>query len=280
MEYLLISLALINCLQFKNESMNILKFKYIVIIAGIVFLITSCNKSKPRKEKEEETVIKDPVKKLLVPVKLESKTLVINIKYYEGSAFISEIKSSDRYSYNIRYKDQLPYIIDKYINKVPIQYIDYRRTANKDLKIVFFDVDGDLSTPTGSLILKQNIQNQVTAIQVSGNGYSYPYTESEWHYSPSGNLSNITVGASSIKYTHDEKNGIFKNVQHTQLLFLAIDLPFFSADMNNRLSYSNTDMPNENTDFEYKYNTDGYPTQFSIIKSKQTFTITYIELPQ
>lgn len=279
MEYLLISLALINRLQFKNESMNILKFKYIAIIAGIIFLITSCNKSKPRKEKEEETVIEEPVKKLLIPIKLESKPLVINIKYYEGSAFISEIKSSDG-NFNITYKDQLPYTIDKYINKVHTQYIDYRKTANKDSKITFFDVNDAVSTPTGSLILKQNIQNQVTAIQASGSGHSYPYNESEWHYSTSGNLSNITTKASSIKYTHDEKNGIFKNVQHTQLLFLAIDLPLFSSDMNNRLSYSNTDMPNENTDFEYKYNVDGYPTQFTIIKSKQTFTISYIELPQ
>lgn len=265
--------------------MNILKFKCIAIITGIVFLIPSCSKNKPNKEEKDEPIIKEPIKELFLPIKLESGNLIITLKYKENSALISEVKTSDGYRFKIIYKDGLPSQYDKYAGKKLIQSIYCIRVPDKDLKVTFFDVDGQASTPTGFLLLKQNIQNQATAIQASGSGHSFPYQDSEWHYSSSGNLSSITINDSptktaSIKYTHDEQNGIFKNAQHSQLLFLVLDFPLFSADANNRLSYSNTDTPSENTSFTYQYDADGYPTQYTTTKSKQTFKITYMKLQQ
>jgi len=265
--------------------MNILKFKCIAIIIGVVFLIPSCTKNRPNKEEKDEPIIKEPIKELFLPIKLESDNLVITLKYNENSTHISEIKTSNGYRFKIIYKDGLPSQYDKYVGKKLIQSIYCIRVPDMDLKVTFFDVEGQASTPTGFLILKQNSQNQVTAIQASGSGHTFPYKDSEWYYSLSGNLSSITINDSptkiaSIKYTHDEQNGIFKNAQHCQLLFLVIDFPLFSADANNRLSHSNTDTPSENTSFTYQYDADGYPTQFTITKSKQTFKITYMKLQQ
>ncbi|NRF40261.1 hypothetical protein [Pedobacter foliorum] len=265
--------------------MTILKFKCVAIISGVVLLISSCTKNKPPKEEKDTPVVKEPLKKVLLPIKLESGNLVINLKYNENSTLISEVKTSDGYRFKPTYKDELPSQYDKYANKTLIQSIYCIRVPNKDLKVTFFNIDGQAYSPTGSLVLKQNLQNQISSILASGSGHSYPYKESECHYSSSGNLSDITIKNSptnntSITYTYDEKNGIFKNVQHCQLLFLAINFQLFSADVNNRLSYSNTGTPGENTNFTYQYNADGYPTQFTITKSKQTFKITYIELQQ
>lgn len=267
--------------------MNTLKFKYVLTIVGIIFLIASCKKAKPRKEEKpvetDKPIITDPVKKQFIPIKLESENLIINLKYVENSALISEVNSSDGYSVKITYQDQLPFECLKYKSKIPFKSIYFRKTANTDLKVTFFDIDGKVDTPTGSLMLTRNTKEQLISIQASGDGPSYPYKESTWSYSSAGNVSGIIVkgspnDASPIKYTHDEKNGIFKNVQHAQLLFLEMGYSFFCADTNNRLSYSNTDKPLENTDFSYQYNSDDYPKQFTILQSKQTFKITYTEL--
>ncbi|ETZ20614.1 hypothetical protein [Pedobacter sp. V48] len=128
--------------------------------------------------------------------------------------------------------------------------------------------------------MTRNNKEQLISIQASGDG---PHIHSIWSYSPAGNVSGIIVkgspsDTSPIKYTHDEKNGVFKNVQHAQLLFLEMGYSFFCADVNNRLSYSNTDKPLENTDFSYQYNSDDYPKQITMLQSKQTFKITYTEL--
>nr|WP_294869853.1 hypothetical protein [uncultured Pedobacter sp.] len=266
--------------------MNTLKFKYILTIVGIIFLTSACKKSKPKEEKPAETdkpVITDPDKKLFIPIKLESENLIINLKYVENSALISEVNSSDGYSVKITYQNQLPSECLKYKSNIPFKSIYFRKTANTDLKVTFFDIDGKVDTPTGSLMLTRNTKEQLISIQASGNGPSYPYKESTWSYSADGNVSGIIVkgspnDTSPVKYTHDEKNGIFKNVQHAQLLFLELGYSFFCADINNRLSYLNTDKPLENTDFSYQYNNDDYPKQFTMIQSKQTFKISYAEL--
>nr|WP_068886511.1 hypothetical protein [Pedobacter panaciterrae] len=267
--------------------MSTLKFKYAITIAGIILVIASCKKSKSGKEEKpvetDKPVITDAVKKLFIPIKLESENLTINLKYSENSALISEINGSDGYSVKINYENQLPFKGLKYKNNLPFKSIYFRKISNTDLKVTLFDVDGKVEIPTGSLILTRNPKDQLTSIQGSGNGPSYPYKESTWSYSPAGNVSDITVKDSHIdttpiRYTHDEKNGIFKNIQHAQLLFLEIGYSFFCADINNRTSYSNTDKPLENTDFIYQYNADDYPKQLTITQSKQTFKITYLEL--
>lgn len=267
--------------------MNTLKLKCTLTMIGVIFLIVSCKKSKIHREEPTDTdkpVIIDPVKKLLIPIKFESKNLTINIKYIENSALISEVNSSDGYRIRITYETQLPF---KYLyrNNVHFKSIYFRKTTNTDLKVTFFDVDGKVDTPTGSLLLTRDAKEHLISIQTSGSGPSYPYKESIWLYSSDGNVSGIMIkgspeDANPIKYTHDEKNGIFKNVKHAQLLFLEMGYNFFCADVNNRLSYLNTDKPTENTEYIYQYNTDDYPTQFTIVQSKQTFKITYAELKQ
>jgi len=268
--------------------MNTLKLKCALTMIGVLFLIVSCKKSKIHREEEpagtDEPVITEPVKKSLIPIKFESENLTINFKYIENSAFISEVNSSDGYRTRITYETQLPF---KYLyrNNVHFKSIYFRKTANSDLKVTFFDVDGKVDTPTGSLLLTRDTKERLVSIQVSGKGPSYPYKESTWSYNSAGNVSEITVKGSSenvtpVRYTYDEKNGIFKNVHHAQLLFLEMGYSFFCADANNRLSYLNTDKPTENTEYVYQYNTDDYPTQFTIVQSKQTFKITYAELKQ
>ncbi|WP_449439810.1 hypothetical protein [Pedobacter steynii] len=268
--------------------MTTLKFKYTLAAIGLIFLIVSCKKRKIRKEEKpvetDKPVITDPVKKQLIPIKFESENLSINLKYIENTAFISEVNSSNGYSVKLTYESQLPYIF-KHKNNIVFEAIYFAKTTSQDIKATFFDVDGRVSSPTGSLILKRDINEQLISILASGNGPSYPYKESSWSYTIAGNLSDIVVknGAAEttpIKYTHDQKNGIFKNVKHAQLLFLEMGYSFFCADKNNRLSYLNTDKPSENTDFNYQYNTDDYPKQLTITQSKQTFKITYAELKE
>ena len=268
--------------------MTTLKFKYTLAAIGLIFLIVSCKKRKIRKEEKpvetDKPVITDPVKKQLIPIKFESENLSINLKYIENTAFISEVNSSNGYSVKVTYESQLPYIF-KHKNNIVFEAIYFAKTTSQDIKATFFDVDDKVSSPTGYLILKRDINEQLISILACGNDPSYPCKESSWSYTIAGNLSDIVVknGATEttpIKYTHDQKNGIFKNVKHAQLLFLEMGYSFFCADKNNRLSYLNTDKPSENTDFNYQYNTDDYPKQLTITQSKQTFKITYAELKE
>jgi len=236
---------------------------------------------------QEATEILEPVEtgleKVLVPVKLKSDKLTLTLDYQPGTALLTKISSTDKSHILITYKPTY-YRVEQFKDNVLYHYADFLLSDNRATRVHSFDSFGRVDVPAGNYTLSYNAADQLASIKEynASNEFILEYVMS---YSALGNLSELKLTdkqgkTSVVDYSYDNKNGIFKNVAHSQLLFLEIAYPFFCPASNNWLSGKNTRIPKAQITYSYSYNSDGYPSRMVAedITGKQTFDITYAEL--
>ncbi|TCD00337.1 hypothetical protein [Pedobacter psychroterrae] len=249
----------------------------------LFIICVSCKKL----PKQEETEIVPPdetgLKKVLLPVKLKSDKLTLTLDYQPGTALLTKISSTDKSHILITYKPTY-YRVERFKDNVLYHYADFILSDKRATKVHSFDSFGRVDVPTGNYMLSYNTVGQLVNIK-DYNAANEFILESVMSYSALGNLSELKLTdqqgkASVVEYSYDNKNGIFKNVLHSQLLFLETAYPIFSPASNNWLSCKNTKIPNAQITYSYLYNIDDYPSRMVIedTTGKQTFDITYAEL--
>ncbi|TKC03959.1 hypothetical protein [Pedobacter frigoris] len=256
-----------------------MKAKETVIIYLLSLLIISCKKNKSFKPDPIQPPEDRPAQKVFLPVKLESDKLAIYLKYQDNN--LTEIENSDGYKSQITYKNDLPLKLRRFKYDKPMSFSEYNFSDVMKTKISSFDEDGNLLTPTGHRFLTKNAADQIMKISYFGADKKL-FKEQTLTYSsfnPSAISTNDLVSSltTNFSYSYDSKNGIFKSVKHTQLLFLETGYDFFNHAINNPLGYnSNT----EKTTYTYKYNSENYPSELTIAKNNksQTYKITYKEI--
>lgn len=256
----------------------------------IVLVFANCKKMKsPKTTPPEKTeidkpdVVVPPIKKIMLPIKLKTADLTVDIVYLEKTALITEIKFSTGIKYVLTYADKTLKKLQTYKDDVQIKSADYLITNSQISRVARFDVNGLRSTPTEKYYLEYNASMQIKNIKTYAVSNSL-YSEQSLEYNKDGNLESsvVTVGNSinSFKYSYDIKHAIFKSVLFCQLLRIEIDQDFLNQGINNLLSISNPKQVKEDVAYEYVYGSDDYPTQLKIKKENVTraYTITYAEL--
>ncbi len=248
-------------------------------------LFIICVSCKKLPNRETETVPPEEIgsKKILIPVKIKSDKLTLTLDYQPGTASLTKISSTDKSQILITYKP-IYYRVEQFKDNVLYHYADFLLSDNRTTRVHSFDSFGRVDVPTGNYTLGYNSADQLVNIK-DYNAANEFILESVMSYSNVGNLSELKLTDNQgktnvVEYAYDDKNGIFKNVKHSQLLFLEIAYPFLCPGSNNWLSCKNTKVPKEQVTYSYSYNTDDYPSRMVMedSKGKQTFDITYAEL--
>jgi hypothetical protein len=256
----------------------------------LLFAFASCKKMKasktaPIKETEEEkpVVVVPPKKKNMLPVKLTTANLTVDLVYTENTALITEMKFSDGVSYVMTYTDKVLKKLQKYEDKVHVQSVDYLIVNGQITRASRFDVTGQRSTPTEKYYMTYNTTSQINNVKtyaVTGSLLS----DNTLGYQANGNLMSAAINTGSstndYNYSYDTRNGIFQSALFCQLLRIEINEVFLNQGTNNILNFSSAKTPAEKVAYEYLYGTDDYPTEVKISQSglAQTFKVTYTEL--
>ncbi|MNH32390.1 hypothetical protein D3C79_928280 [compost metagenome] len=106
---------------------------------------------------------------------------------------------------------------------------------------------------------------------------------SNLHYTESLNLAEISsITSKTNSYTYDLKNGISSNIPFSDLFTLQLEHWFLQCKNNNLTTMLSQEAPQNNMDFSYEYNDNGYPSTAILTnaKNKQSITITYKRLEQ
>lgn len=260
---------------------------YFFMLFTLLFTL-SCKKQKPLAK--SPTPEEKQLDQVFVPVKLESSSLVITLKYKENTAQLIAIESNDGYKIAISYNNKLQLsVLEKYRNN-NLYYAAYYETNAQKLvqRANQFEHDPIFNsfTPIGFYTLDYNGQQRITGVKYYSSTdqliRSYSLT-----YSSSQNLSANTVAIypnqiNQLNYSFDNKKGIASHIAESWLFAFEGKYWFLLSSVNNILSYSNQKTPTENSSFSYEYNTDGYPSKMTITgnKSTQVFKITYKTLQQ
>lgn len=246
-------------------------------------ICVSCKKLPDQEETEIVPPVETGLKKILLPVKLKSDKLTLTLDYQPGTASLTKISSTDKSHILITYKPTY-YRVEQFKDNVLYHYADFFLSDKRATKVHSFDSFGRVDVPAGNYTLSYNSADQLVNIK-DYNAANEFILEKVMSYSALGNLSELKLTdkqgkTSVVEYSYDNKNGIFKNVVHSQLLLLEIAYPFFCPASNNWLSCKNTQIPKAQVTYSYSYNIDDYPSRMVIEDSagKQTFDITYAEL--
>ncbi|MEJ7558388.1 MAG: hypothetical protein WKF66_08780 [Pedobacter sp.] len=257
----------------------------------IVLAFASCKKMKPGKptpvteteEVEKPAVVIPPKKKNMLPVKITTSDLTVDLVYMENTALITEMKFSGGIVYLMTYADNVLKKLQKYKDKVNSQSVDYLIANGQITRASRFDISGQRSTPTEKYYLTYNTSSQINNIKTYAVSGSL-LTDNTLGYQANGNLLSSAVTASGsvsdYNYSYDIKNNIFQSVLFCQLLRIEINEVFLNPGINNILSFTNPKLLTEHVAYEYLYGTDDYPTEVRIKHSgiSKTYKITYTEL--
>ena len=234
-------------------------------------------------EQESEPPTETVTKKQLIPIKFVSDKLSLTFEYQAGTTLMTKISHSDNSHTLISYQPKY-YRVEQVKNNTVYHYADFILTDGKATKVHTFDSFGRVDIPTGHYTLGYNLKGELAEI-VDYNVSNELILKKEISYDAAGNIVELKVADKQNKttlfeYKSDNKNGIFKNVNHARLLFLEIADDFLCPDVNNWLSSKNALIPQQDIKFSYLYNADDYPTQMIMEgpQGKQTFTITYAEV--
>lgn len=264
--------------------MNILK-RYHFAALFLLLLVLACKETKnhePEVRKPEPPPVKPPASKILVPVKLETTGLILNLKYKENTGLLTEIGDASGNKTVISYTaEQYPSELEKYKNG-KLYYTAYYERADKKTtsKVIMFEIKGSFYTPIGSYALGYNNLQQLNEVKYYSHNEQLTKTHTLSYIS--GNLSedNSTLPSGSADvnaYTFDGKKGIASHITYNQILAFEHEHWFLYCTSNNILSLQNQKVPLENISFSYEYNEDGYPSKMTITKNKdvQHIKITY-----
>lgn len=249
----------------------------------LFIICVSCKKLPNQEAPEIVPPVETGQKKILIPVKIKSDKLTLTLDYQPGTALLTKISNTDKSHILITYKPTY-YRVEQFKDNVLYHYADFLLSDTKATKVHSFDSFGRVDVPTGNYTLGCNSADQLVNIK-DYNAANEFILERIMSYTTAGNLSELKLidkqgKINVVEYAYDNKNGIFKNVKHSQLLFLEIAYPFLCPASNNWLSCKNTKVSNEQVTYSYSYNADEYPSRMVIedSKGKQTFDITYAEL--
>jgi hypothetical protein len=261
-----------------------------IISILIVLVFANCKKMKPSKaasteetEVDKPIVIVPPKKMNMLPIKLKTSDLTVDIVYSDKTALMTDIKFSNGIRYVITYADKILKKLQKYKDDVQIQTADYLITDSKVSRVARFNVSGSRSTPTEKYYLEYNTSLQINNIKTYAVSNAL-FSEQSFGYNKDGNLlsSVMTIGSSinTYAYKYDDKNAAFKSVLFSQLLRIEINEDFLNSGINNLVKVSNPKQAKDDIDFEYVYGADEYPNQLKIKKQgvTQVYNITYVEL--
>ena len=267
------------------------RIKSLHFVALCIFIVLlSCKKgtkpqieeSKPKKEEPTLPVPKD--KGEYIPIKLEADGATLTLKYKENTALLTEIADSEGSKTVIIYNmDGFPQKLERYKNG-KLFFIDYYEQKDKKLtnKIQSFDHDAitNRTSPNGYYTLTYNDQLRIGTIDYYNNNKKLIKT-SNLYYSESLNLLEISSnGTKNSTYTYDLKNGISSNIPFSDLFTLQLKDWFLQCQNNNITTLLSQENPQNNIDFSYEYNDNGYPSKVILTsaKIKQGITITYKRL--
>jgi len=256
----------------------------------IIFVFATCKKMKPaKKTSTEETEIDKPIvvdppkKKTMLPIKLKTTDLTVDIVYFEKTALITEIKFSNGIRYVMTYADKILKKLQKYKDNVQVQSADYLFTNTQISRVTRFNVSESRVTPTEKYYLEYNPIMQINNIKTYLVSNAL-YSEQSLTYNKDGNLlsSVMTIGSSinTYAYKYDDKNAIFQSVLFSQLLRIEVNEDFLNQGSNNVTTVSNPKQIKEDIEYEYTYAADNYPNQLKIKKQGviRAYSITYAEL--
>lgn len=266
--------------------MNSLKYMHFLMFSVLVIL-ASCKKTK--NVKINESPPPPPVEThTYVPVKFETPGYRLVLKYKDKSSLLSEIADANGNKTVITYtQEQHPFKLERYKND-KLFYIVYYEQPDKKLtskaKIFDFNAATGGFTPLSSYTLMRNEQQKISKLEYynTRNKLTDTYT---FLYSASGNLQEMNATphpghATITTFTFDQGKGISSYIQHNELLAFESDEWFFFCSGNNILNIQHQKTPQDDINFKYDYNENGYPSNVIITSNgnAQTFQITYARL--
>lgn len=263
--------------------MRILKCRQLIILSTfIVFL--SCKKGKNIKTTENPP---SPTAETYtyVPVKFETHSAAVLLKYKENTAQLIEITDTDGNRTAITYTtDEQLFKLEKYKNTTLLHVVYYeqpdKKTTSKAQTFKYDPLTRNF-TPLNSYSLTYNEQQKINTIAYYDKNVNLTNTYN-LGYAASGNLAKITEtspsGASNLtSYLFDEKRGISSHINYSGLFTFESEHWFLFCSVNNILSITDQKSPQENVNFKYAYNENGYPSTVMITKTgnTQNVKITY-----
>ncbi|WP_110833725.1 hypothetical protein [Pedobacter nutrimenti] len=242
-----------------------------------ISLQTACRKEEQQEKKEEAN---GPV----LPVKFESQSRIILLKYLPNTNLLSQIEDKSGTKEVIRYtKDQLINGFESYENGKLVYTADFFRDEKQRLITVNqFKENGPVSTPTGYYTLEYNSADQVSKIKSYNPGKKL-LSSKTLLYDELSNLVNEQIDfplpQESNSYRYDQKKGICSAIANAFILSLESRHKFFASAAHNLLSREGT-IAAKNFTFLYQYKTNDYPDQFTLTgQNAETFQITYQPAP-
>jgi hypothetical protein len=263
--------------------MNTKKLSYYVLMLLAITLLSNCKKH--HKDTTGPTPEIPPTvkeSKRYIPIKLEYDNTIKTLKYLDNNTtLLSEMESSDGrkeiYSYNSAHK---PVKYECYQAGERVYLIDYLRNSDGFVvKANRFAIAPRVYTPDGYNTFTYDTSNKLISFKTYDNT-SHLTHEKISEYGPSGDLIKTiqkTTGQPDIttNLSYDDKNGIFKEVSYRELLamngteYLVISAPHNLVDRSNTSSGG--------TAYRYQYNTDNYPSQYTVKNGNglKTIKVTY-----
>lgn len=254
-------------------------------VYGLAFLLLffahGCKKQKPWGDSLPEEEKKEPLKEILVPVKIETGKLVTELKYQEGKSLLNEISYPNGEVCKIIYtKTGYPQRLERYKNNKQLQYFSYALDAKFRIsKIQRWNNDNGNLSLAHQYVLGYDKQSIISTKKYDL--LSNLLEEETRAYATAGNLETTTNIKKNISesrsWTYDDKSGIFSNLPYADLFFLEEAYAELSMGKGNPLSTSSLKSPSENKTFSYTYNSNAYPSEIAIKKgnSTETMKITY-----
>lgn len=247
----------------------------------LLFFAQACKKQNPLSDSLPEEEKKEPLKEILIPVKIETGKLVTELKYQEGKSLLNEISYPNGEVCKIVYtKTGYPQRLERYKNNKLFRYFSYALDAEFRIsKIQNWD-----NSSAGLILLNQYVVGYDKQSIISTKKYdAVPnlLEEESRTYGTTGNPETTTSIKKSISesrsWTYDDKSGIFSNLPYASLFFLEEAYAELSMGKGNPLSASSLKSPSENKTFSYSYNSNAYPSEITIKKgnSTETMKITY-----
>ena len=247
----------------------------------MLFFAHGCKKQNPLTDTLKEEEKKEPLREILIPIKIETGKLVTELKYQEGKPVLNEISYPNGEVWKIVYsKAGYPQRLEQYKNNKQLGYFSYALDAEFRIsKIQSWESNNGNLSLTHLYVVGYDKQSVFSIKKYDP--ASNLIEEEILAYATSGNPETITWVKKNITdaqhWTYDDKSGIFSKLPYARLFFLEQTYRDLSMGNGNPLSTSSLKSPSENKTFSYTYNSSGYPSEI-IIKtgnSTETMKITY-----
>ncbi|NQX37503.1 hypothetical protein SAMN05421820_103511 [Pedobacter steynii] len=247
----------------------------------LLFFAHGCKKQKPLTDALQEEERTEPLKEMLIPIKIEIGKLVTELKYQDGKSVLNEISHPNGEVWKIVYtKAGYPQRLEQYKNNKQFRYFNYALDAEFRIsKIQSWNKDNANLTLAHLYVVGYDKQSVVSIKKYDP--ASNLVEEETLAYTTSGNPEAIIWDNKNVidaqRWTYDDKSGIFSKLPYARLFFLEQAYRDFSMGNSNPLSTSSLKNPSENKTFSYTYNSSGYPSEIIIKKggSTETMKITY-----